>query len=81
MPVVNQEKWAQFLNNHHNAHILQSELWGELKSRYGWEALYIIAGQSGAQMLFRKLPLGYKIAYVPKGPVGNFDKYVNSRAL
>jgi len=48
------------------AHFLQTAEWGELKSRFGWEPVRLITGQSGAQILFRRLPLGLTIAYIPK---------------
>ena len=73
MPIVDRNNWEKFLSRHPYAHILQTDLWGELKSKYGWDNKFIITRQTGAQMLLRRLPLGLKIAYVPKGPVGNFD--------
>jgi len=30
-----------------------------------------MAGGAGAQVLFRRLPLGFSIAYIPKGPIGS----------
>ncbi|MBI4927945.1 MAG: peptidoglycan bridge formation glycyltransferase FemA/FemB family protein, partial [Anaerolineae bacterium] len=56
--------------SHPNAHILQCSGWGELKSGFGWYALRVREGECGAQILFRRLPLGFTIAYIPKGPVG-----------
>lgn len=67
---VNLKDWNEFINKHPNTHILQSGAWGELKSSFGWKAVRIISGDCGAQVLFRKLPGGFTIAYVPKGPVG-----------
>ncbi len=40
--------------------------WGDLKSAFGWQAVRLICNGSGAQVLFRKLPLGFTVAYVPK---------------
>ena len=62
-------EWKKFLAAHPEAHLLQTTEWGELKSAFGWEAVRIIAGDCGAQMLFRKLPLGFTLGYMPKGPV------------
>lgn len=45
-------------------HILQTEAWGELKSRFGWHWETV----NGTIVLFRRLPLGLKVAYVPRGP-------------
>jgi peptidoglycan pentaglycine glycine transferase (the first glycine) len=69
MPEVNLSEWNAFLNENAHAHLLQSGEWGELKSHFGWEAVRIVEGTSGAQILFRRLPLGLSFAYLPKGPV------------
>jgi lipid II:glycine glycyltransferase (peptidoglycan interpeptide bridge formation enzyme) len=77
MSEVSQLTWDKFLNNYPEAHLLQSRSWGELKASYGWEVSRIISRSSsnhelasaGAQILFRSLPLGYTLAYLPKGPV------------
>jgi lipid II:glycine glycyltransferase (peptidoglycan interpeptide bridge formation enzyme) len=70
MPELNVAEWDAFLSRFPNAHILQSTAWGELKSAYGWEVHRLVAGNSGAQILFRRLSYGIKFAYIPKGPVG-----------
>lgn len=67
---VSLQEWNDFLGNHPNAHILQSGSWGELKSAFGWKAVRIVTENCGAQVLFKKLPAGLSIAYLPKGPVG-----------
>jgi lipid II:glycine glycyltransferase (peptidoglycan interpeptide bridge formation enzyme) len=64
------ETWTEFLSHHPDAHLLQSAPWGQLKSEFGWHAEHVIVGDSGAQVLFRKLPLGFSFAYIPKGPLG-----------
>lgn len=66
MPVVSLAEWNQFQQNHPNAHLLQTGEWGELKSAFGWKAVRIVTGQSGVQILFRRLPLGLTIGYIPK---------------
>jgi len=43
-----------------------------LKSDYGWRVEYIRAGEAGAQVLFRPFPLGFSLAYIPKGPLGKW---------
>ncbi len=48
--------------------LLQTPNWGELKKRFGWTAHYIETTNATAQILFRHLPLGLTIAYLPKGP-------------
>lgn len=75
MPQVTAQEWASFLEGFPDAHLLQTPLWGELKTAFGWQAAYLIYGsqgqQIGAQILFHPLPLGFRLAYIPKGPVGS----------
>lgn len=71
MPIVDADQWSTFLQDHPEAHLLQSAEWGCLKEGFGWEACRVVRGNSGAQVLFRRLPLGVSIAYIPKGPVGS----------
>lgn len=69
MPQLSLADWNTFLKNHPNAHLLQSGEWGELKSAFGWDAVRVAAGDAGAQILFRRLPLGLTFGYIPKGPL------------
>jgi peptidoglycan pentaglycine glycine transferase (the first glycine) len=64
-------EWEAYLAAR-QGHLLQSRAWGELKSRFGWSTRQIRAGDAAAQILFRHLPLGLTLAYIPKGPVGNW---------
>jgi lipid II:glycine glycyltransferase (peptidoglycan interpeptide bridge formation enzyme) len=70
MPVLLASEWDSFLTQYPEVHILQTSAWGELKSDFSWTAVRVLWGQAGAQVLFRHLPLGFSVAYVPKGPVG-----------
>jgi len=59
--------WNKFLTNHPDAHLLQMGEWGELKSAFGWEPVRLISDDgAGAEILFRRLPLGLTLAYMPK---------------
>ena len=69
MPSCNLQDWKEFLEKIPGTHILQSPAWGELKSAYGWEPVWIVTGKVGAQVLFQKLPFGFQIAYIPRGPI------------
>ncbi len=71
--------WNTFLANSPHAHLLQTGEWGELKSAFGWEAVRIVAGEVGAQILFRRLPLGFTLAYMPKGPATSRQSSIISR--
>lgn len=66
MPLVSLGDWQAFLQQHPDAHILQTGEWGELKAGFGWQPVRIVTGELGAQVLFRKLPLGLTIGYIPK---------------
>ena len=41
-----------------------------MKAAFGWSAVRVQNGACGAQVLFRRLPLGFSVAYIPKGPLG-----------
>ena len=70
MAIINQNQWDEFLGSFPDAHLLQTSRWGDFKKAFGWQPLYVQNQNSGAQILFRPLPLGLTIAYIPKGPVG-----------
>jgi peptidoglycan pentaglycine glycine transferase (the first glycine) len=74
MTTVTQNEWKAFITNHPDAHLLQTGEWGELKASFGWMPLRIISENSGVQILFKKLPLGFTIAYIPRGPVGDLPR-------
>ncbi len=70
--------WDDFVASR-SGHILQSSAWGELKSKFGWSVHRLaLAGAeemiAGAQILFRRLPLGLCFAYIPRGPVADFNE-------
>lgn len=74
--------WRQAVAGLPNPHALQSDIWGDFKSRWGWSAqrLTLTVAESSweplaaAQVLRRKVPrLPYSILYVPKGPVLNYN--------
>ena len=71
MSEVSLAEWNRFLEQYPTAHILQTGEWGELKSAFGWEAVRVINGTAGAQILIRKLPLGFTVAYIPKLAIGD----------
>ena len=70
MSEITSKEWQTFLDKQENVHILQTAQWGELKSCFGWEAHTFVNQKFGAQVLLRKLPLGFHIGYIPMGPVG-----------
>jgi len=75
MPEVTPIQWKEFVKSNPSAHILQMDEWAKLKSHFGWYSKQVINNGSGAQILFRKLPLSRTIAYIPKGPLGPKDSW------
>jgi lipid II:glycine glycyltransferase (peptidoglycan interpeptide bridge formation enzyme) len=71
MPVVALSDWNQFVASHPNTHLLQTGEWGELKSAFGWKPVRVVSGEAGVQILFRKLPLGFTIGYIPKAVISD----------
>lgn len=71
MPVLDATQWSSLLTKFPTAHLLQTAEWGEFKAAFGWQPLRLANETSAAQILFRRLPLGFTIAYLPKGPLGS----------
>jgi len=72
MPEVSLAEWQAFLEKHSDVHLLQMGMWGELKSAFGWKpARLILDDGTGAQILFRRLPFGLTLGYLPKPVVRN----------
>jgi len=74
MPSITLPEWETFLSRYPEAHLLQTPDWGALKASFGWEVIWLVSagpgGELGAQVFFRRLPLGFSMGYIPKGPVG-----------
>ena len=69
-----QQAWNARITAAPGGHVLQSWAWGELKSRFAWRVERIGMDSANAQVLYRPLPGGVgSIAYVPKGPLLDWD--------
>jgi peptidoglycan pentaglycine glycine transferase (the first glycine) len=67
MTQVSLSEWNQFIQSHPDAHLLQMGEWGELKNDFGWKPVrFILNNETGAQILFRRLPLGLTLGYMGK---------------
>ena len=66
-------QWDAHLTDY-QGHLLQSWSWGEFKRHFGWTPHRLQAAEAAAQILFRKLPLGLTVAYIPKGPLIDWTK-------
>jgi len=73
MDLLTSGEWGRFIQDHSEAHILQTPTWGALKADFGWSPRFIRLGQVGTMVLFKHLPLGLSVAYIPRGPVGDSD--------
>ncbi len=76
---VASDAWDRFVAGDGGGHVLQSSLWGALKSQFGWtdERVGLVRDGdlvAGAQILTRRLPPGLGcLAYVPKGPLVDWN--------
>ncbi len=66
MRLLSKKEWEIYQSKIKNPHILQTYRWGELKSNFGWKPYRILIQEKPIQILFRKLPLNFTIAYLPK---------------
>jgi peptidoglycan pentaglycine glycine transferase (the first glycine) len=86
---LDSETWNSFVAASPTGHLLQSWQWGQLKAAFGWRAVRVAVEDRGhlvasAQVLFRSLLPSFpylSIAYVPKGPILDFDNQEVSEAL
>jgi lipid II:glycine glycyltransferase (peptidoglycan interpeptide bridge formation enzyme) len=73
--------WDAFVAAHPHGHLLQTAAWGDLKAAFGWRAQPVLAGEAGALVLFKPLPLGFSIGYVPRGPLADWNDEAGLAAL
>lgn len=71
MAIVDIVAWDDFIGHQPEAHLLQTSMWGETKKKFGWRPERVLKDGTGAQILFRQLPFGLTMAYIPKGPIGS----------
>src|SRR4030042_4782281 len=68
--MISLQEWEGYLASRRpGAHLLQTASWGRLKSAFGWQAESLLSDGPGALLLFRPLPFGFSIGYLPRGPV------------
>jgi peptidoglycan pentaglycine glycine transferase (the first glycine) len=78
--VTDPEAWNAFVEAAPYHAFPQLWEWGEVRALGGWRAVRLAIGPSqdqpvaGAQLLLRRLPvIGWHLAYVPRGPIGDLD--------
>ena len=62
----------RFIEQHELVNILQSSAWEKVKSDWNHERLGVYEGKTllaVASILIKSLPLGYKMFYIPRGPI------------
>lgn len=79
--MVSISQWDKLLYSYPQPHILQTTAWGQLKAQFGWQPQVVQAGQSGALILFRRLPLGFTLGYIPRGPLVDWQQPAALAAL
>lgn len=65
-------EYDQFVKEHELASVLQSSAWEKVKSDWNHERLGVYEGEkllAVASILIKSLPLGYKMFYIPRGPI------------
>ncbi|MFZ3071382.1 MAG: peptidoglycan bridge formation glycyltransferase FemA/FemB family protein [Anaerolineaceae bacterium] len=67
---IDDASWDGHLTKYSDVHLLQTSGWARFKGHFGWSPARVQSESGAAQVLLRSLPLGYSIAYLPKGPVG-----------
>ncbi|HET6381067.1 MAG TPA: peptidoglycan bridge formation glycyltransferase FemA/FemB family protein [candidate division Zixibacteria bacterium] len=83
------DAWNAFVESAPYRSFPQLWEWGELREPFGWVPLRIAVGDDPrrpplavAQVLLRRVPvLGWRLAYVPRGPVGHLDEAPVREAL
>lgn len=83
---VNRKTWDAFVADYPTGHLLQTWNWGELKARLGWRAVRLALVEegrilAGAQALFRPVSPAFSLAYVPKGPLVDWNDRAQAHML
>jgi lipid II:glycine glycyltransferase (peptidoglycan interpeptide bridge formation enzyme) len=78
-------KWDAFVARHTFPQFLQTSAWAALKSCFGWQATRVVLGSTvepsgGASILLRSVA-GIKVAYVPRGPLVDWENEAAARAV
>lgn len=73
MTVTPPAGWDERAVRSPRGHVLQSAAWARIRAAQGWEPEFLALGEPlpVALVLWRRLPLGRRIAYVPRGPVAD----------
>lgn len=84
------DAWDEFLAQSPHGHILQTARWARLKADFGWRGQRVVLRTipspdapllGGASILYRPLPWGQSVAYIPKGPAVDWSDGAQTRAV
>jgi len=84
---ISDKEWDTFVASHKDGSFLQTTLWGKLKSLFGWETqkLCLLEDKKingGCLIFYRNLPFNVRLAYVPYGPLIDWnDKELSKEIL
>ncbi len=75
---ANPQKVDQFVDNHPNGSLLQQSSWSQIKDNWGHRIVAVTENDqivASALVLIKKMPLGYKLYYLPRGPILDFSNH------
>ncbi|TWT10440.1 aminoacyltransferase [Streptococcus sp. sy004] len=73
---ISQDEHDTFVQNHPQANLLQSSKWAKIKDNWGNQRVGFYRNQelvASASILIRKLPLGFTMLYIPRGPIMDYN--------
>lgn len=81
-PSTDDAQWDAFVTQHVYPQFLQTSAWASLKNSFGWQASRVVdaRGRGGASILLRRAA-GVTLAYVPRGPVVDWQDVDATRAV
>ncbi len=75
---ANPQQVDQFVDNHPNGSLLQQSSWSQIKDNWGHRIVAVTENDqivASALVLVKKMPLGYKLYYLPRGPILDFSNH------
>lgn len=72
---TNSELFDAFVSQHHYANILQETKWAQIKDNWGHHFMSVtLDGEivATAMVLVKAMPLGFKLFYIPRGPIMDY---------
>lgn len=73
---ISEEEHDYFVQNHPQANLLQSSKWAKIKDNWDNQRLGFYRDKvlvASASILIRKLPFGFTMLYIPRGPIMDYQ--------